>query len=624
MSLNPSPEETPGLRRRFIISSFLVIGIFFVLALRLWYLQVLGVDHYRDLSERNRIRHVAIQAPRGAIFDRHGTLLVDNRPAFTVSALRQEVDDRKQLFHNLGELLEIDEEQLEVRWLAGQGLPRYRPLPLLEDVGRQAMEKVQENSVDLPGILVEVKPFRDYPYGEMAAHLFGYLGEVTEEELRNSEFSSYRSGEMVGKTALERMFEHKLRGTAGQKRIEVNVKGRELRQLTTRSPLPGQRLYLTIDATLQQAAENALIDKAGAVVVLDVSNGEVLAFVSRPTFDPAWFARGVSSEEWRELIENSRHPMTNKVLRGQYPPGSTFKMVVALAALEAGTITPSTKFQCDGSMKLGNYEYRCWKKNGHGSVDLHQAIKESCDVWFYHVGLETGIDRIASAAQRLGLGQQTGFPFGGERSGLIPTRAWKKKRFGASWYDGETVISAIGQGFVLTTPLQLATMTAAIANGGTVWKPQIVQKIVNLEGEADWLLTPEKLTETAWSAESIQAVQRAMASVVNDVGGTAWRSRMEKVKYAGKTGTAQVVRRKSDEEEELEKEDDVVPYQYRDHALFVSYAPADNPQIAVAVVVEHGEHGSSTAAPIAKAVYEAYFAEKTNNKETVQQAASGD
>ena len=623
MSLNPSPEETPGLRRRFIISSLFVVAIFFILALRLWYLQVLGVDHYRELSERNRIRYVAIDAPRGAIFDRQGTLLVDNRPAFTVSALRQEVGDREQLFHNLAKLLVIDEAQLEERWRAGQRLPRYRPLPLLEDVGRQAMEKVQENSVDLPGLLVEVKPFRSYPHGEMAAHLFGYLGEVAEDELRQAEFSGYRSGEMVGKTALERMFEDRLRGTAGQKRIEVNVRGRELRQVTTRNPLPGQRLYLTIDASVQRAAEEALGDNAGAVVALNVNSGEVLAFVSRPTFDPALFARGVRSEEWHELIDNPQHPMTNKVLRGQYPPGSTFKMVVALAALETGTVTPSTKYQCDGSIKLGSYEFRCWKKKGHGSVDLHQAIKESCDVWFYRAGLEAGIDRIASAAQRFGLGESTGFPFGGESSGLIPTRAWKKKRFGTGWYDGETVISSIGQGFVLTTPLQLASMTAALANGGTVWKPQIVQKIVDLEGGTEWMLTPEKLKETAWPAESLKAVQKAMEAVVNDVGGTAWRSRMDTVRFAGKTGTAQVVRRKSDEEEE-EAEDDVIPYQYRDHALFVSYAPADKPQIAVAVVVEHGGHGSSAAAPVARAVYETYFAEKADHNDTVQQVTTGD
>lgn len=621
MSLNPSPEETPGLRRRFIVSSLIVAGVFFVLALRLWYLQVLGVEHYRNLSERNRIRYVAVEAPRGAIFDRNGTLLVDNRPSFTVSALRQEVDDRQQLFERLSRLLNVEDQLLEERWQAGQGLPRYRPLPLLRDIGREAMEKVQEHSVDLHGLLVEVEPFRDYPHGKMAAHLFGYLGEVTEEDLDNDEFSSYRSGEMIGKTGLERMLEDRLRGDAGQKRIEVNVRGRELRQVTTRYPLPGDRLYLTIDADLQSAAELALGDQAGAIVALDVNNGEVLAFVSSPTFDPALFARGVSSEEWRELIDNSKNPMTNKVLRGQYPPGSTFKMVVALAALEAGTAVPSTTVQCDGSMRLGrSYEYRCWKKNGHGSVDLHKAIKESCDVWFYKIGLETGIDRIAEAAKRLGLGSPLGFPFGGERSGLIPNREWKKQRFGTGWYDGETVISAIGQGFVLTTPLQLAAMTAALANGGTVWQPQIVEKIIRLDGETEWLLKPEKITEHAWSESALRAVRAAMEAVVNDVGGTAWRSRLETVRFAGKTGTAQVVKRKSTEEEE-QQTDDEIPYQYRDHALFVAFAPVVKPQIAVAVVVEHGSHGSSAAAPVAKAMFEAYFAKSQTKVATASQVA---
>ncbi len=608
MSLNPSPEETPGLRRRFIISSLIVAGVFCILALRLWFLQILGVEHYRDLSERNRIRYVAIQAPRGAIFDRHGELLVDNRPAFTVSVLRQEVDEREKLFANLGRLLNVEATMLEERWGKGQGLPRYRPLPLIEDVGRQAMEMVQENSIDLPGILVEVKPFRAYPHGDMAAHLFGYLGEVTEEELQKAAFGDYRSGEMIGKTALERMFEESLRGEAGQKRIEVNVRGRELRQVTTRDPLPGHRLYLTIDAKLQKAAEAALVDKAGAVVALNVKTGEVLAMVSRPTFDPAWFARGITNEEWQDLINNPQHPMTNKALRGQYPPGSTFKMIVALAALESGVASPSTTVQCDGSFKLSkSFEYRCWKKEGHGQVDLHKAIKESCDVWFYRVGLETGIEQIASVARRFGLGEQTGFPFGSERAGLIPTKAWKKKRFGTSWYDGETVISSIGQGFVLTTPVQLATMAAALANGGTVWRPQLIQKVVDLDDNTEWRLDPEKLSETAWPRELLNPIRKAMASVVNDIGGTAWRSRLDKVRIAGKTGTAQVVRKKSDEEEEQEEEE--IPYQFRDHALFVSYAPVENPEIAVAVVVEHGGHGSSAAAPVAKAMYDAYFGE---------------
>lgn len=621
MSLKPAPDETPGLRRRFVVSSLIVAGIFCVLALRLWYLQVLGVDYYRNLSERNRIRYVAIEAPRGAIFDRNGSLLVDNRPGFKVSVLRQEIEDREQLFHNLARLLQVDENQLEEHWRSGQGLPRYRPLPLLEDVGRAAMERVQENSVDLPGILVEVKPFRAYPNGDMASHLFGYLGEVTEEELSRDAFADYRSGEMVGKTALERLFEDKLRGVDGQKRIEVNVRGRELRQVTTRDPLPGQNLYLTIDTNLQKAAEEALGDQSGAVVVLDVNNGQILAFVSRPNFDPAWFARGISSSEWQELMDDPRHPMTNKILRGQYPPGSTFKMVVALAALESGTITPETRVQCNGSIKLGSYEFRCWKKGGHGSVDLKKAIKESCDVYFYRVGLETGIDRIASVARRLGLGQVTGFPFGGERSGLIPDRAWKKHRFGTSWYDGETVISSIGQGFVLTTPLQLATMTAALANGGTVWRPQIVEKVVNLDGETTWIFKPDKLSETAWPKNYLNEIRNGMEAVVNEVGGTAWRSHLKTVRFAGKTGTAQVVRRKDDNEEAPDNED--IPYQYRDHALFVSFAPAEKPQIAVAVVIEHGGHGSSAAAPVAKAVYEAYFGHQKGDGDGSEPLAAG-
>ncbi|MEJ2490912.1 MAG: penicillin-binding protein 2 [Desulfuromonadales bacterium] len=621
MSLNPAPEETPGLRRRFIIASLVVVGIFCVLALRLWFLQVIGVERYRALSERNRIRYVDIQAPRGAIYDRNGRLLVDNRPAFTISVLRQEVDDRQKLFANLSRLLDIDETLLQDRWQEGQSLPRYRPLPLVEDVGRQAMEIVQENAIDLPGILVEVKPFRDYPYGDMAAHLFGYLGEITEEELKQPAFEDYSSGDIVGKTGLERLFEGRLQGIKGQKRIEVNVRGRELRQVTTRKPLPGDSLYLTIDADLQQVAEEALADQAGAVVVIDVTNGEILAMVSHPSFDPARFARGVTSEEWQALIDDPRHPMTDKALRGQYPPGSTFKMTVALAALEAGVVTPATRIRCTGSIRLSkSFEYRCWKKEGHGLIDLHDAIKESCDVWFYRVGLETGIDRIASVAHRLGLGEKTGFPFGGERAGLIPSRAWKKQRFGTSWYDGETVISAIGQGFVLTTPIQLANMTAAIANGGTVWKPQIVKQVVDLEGNADQLLTPEKLTETDWPKRYLQPVKDAMEAVVNDLGGTAWRSRLETVRLAGKTGTSQVIRRKDEDDQEVAE--DEVPYQFRDHALFVSYAPAENPRIAVAVVVEHGEHGSSTAAPVARTIYEAYFA--TESETPAPAKAPGD
>jgi penicillin-binding protein 2 len=608
MGLNPAPEEIPGIRRRFIIISLSVTGIFVILVLRLWSLQVLGVEHYRELSERNRTRYISIDPPRGAVFDRNGILLVDNRPDFTVSALHHEIADRKELFEQLSRALLTSPEIFEARWREGLKLPRYRPIPLGIDIGREAMERIQENSIDLPGIITEVKPRRAYPHGKLAAHLLGYLGEITEQELQSSDFAAYRSGDLVGKTGLEKLLEKPLRGQEGLKRIEVNVVGRELRQVTTRDPLPGHRVYLTIDAGLQQATEDAFGEQSGGAVALNVRTGEVLALVSRPTFDPEHFARGISQEEWRELVDNPQHPLQNKVLGGQYPPGSTFKIAVALAALEAGVVGPETTIDCTGSFNLNSsYEYRCWKKEGHGETNLRKAIKESCDVWFYKVALDLGIDRIADAARRLGLGQPLDFPFGGESSGTIPDRQWKKKRFGTSWYNGETIITAIGQGFVLATPLQLAAMTAAVANGGTVWKPQVVQRIENLDGEVTWSSTPEKLSETAWSEKNLRTVRKAMEAVVNEPGGTAWRSRLDNLRFAGKTGTSQVIRRKSDEEEEKLEDPDETPYRFRDHALFIAYAPAENPQLAVAVIVEHGEHGSSAAAPVAKAMFDQYF-----------------
>ena len=617
MGLNPNPEQIPGLRRRFSLISLFASCIFVVMLLRLWQLQILAVDHFRELSERNRIRYVAVEPPRGSVYDRNGLLLVDNRPSFTVSVLRQDIQDISPTLQNLANLLGIDHEQLDLRWRSRQNFPKYQPVPLIEDVGRDAMERVQENALDLPAVLVEVKPMRSYPYGDLAAHLFGYLGEVTEKELRSPGFFGYRSGIMVGKTGIERLYESELRGEAGQKRIEVNVKGREMRQVTTQEPLPGHSIVLSLDLDLQKAAEDAFGDQAGAVVALDVRNGEILAFTSKPSYDPSVFARGISSKEWTQLINNPQKPMINKALRGQYPPGSTFKMVVALAALEAGSVHSGTTINCSGSIALGNsYEYRCWKKEGHGRVNLHKALKESCDVWFYQVGMELGIEKIASAARRLGLGAPLEFPFGDENPGLIPDSSWKRKRFGTSWYAGETVIASIGQGFVLTTPLQLAAMTAAIANGGTVWRPQLIKRMVSPDGETVNISHTKVLKTAYWRPDHINLVQNAMDAVVNEPGGTAWRSRLNDLRFAGKTGTAQVVKRKSTEEEEaMEDQLENTPYRLRDHALFVGYAPAQSPEIAVAVVVEHGGHGSSAAAPIAQAVFRAYAALKSKREE---------
>lgn len=601
MRLNPAPEATPGLRRRFAVMSVVATVIFGVLLLRLWYLQIINDERYRELSERNRTRFIHVDAPRGTMYDRNGIMLVDSRPAFTVSVLRQEISDRQALFSRLSQLLGIEPRQLEVRWRAGQVVPDYQPLPLLEDINRATMEIVQEHGIELHGVIVEGKPLRAYPRGPVAPHLLGYLGEVTEEDLQRPEFANYRPRNLVGKTGLERLFEEKLRGEDGYRLIEVNVRGRELRQLTTQKSSPGQRLTLTLDAKVQEAGEKAFGDQAGAAVALDVRNGDVLAFINRPAFDPAQFARGISGSEWKALVEDPRKPMQNRVLRGQYPPGSTFKIAVALAALEAGIATPDTTISCSGGITLGSHEFRCWNKGGHGAVNLHRALKESCDVWFYRVGMQLGIDRLAAMCHRLGLGQPVGFPTGGERNGLIPDREWKRKRFGTDWYNGETVICSIGQGYVLATPLQLATMTATVANGGTVWKPRVVKRIESVQGNQAWAPEPEKVVESQWSAGNLRAIRNALEAVVNEPGGTAYRSRLPEVRFAGKTGTAQVVGRKGD------KAADTSKYEHRDHALFVAYAPAVAPEIAVAVVVEHGGHGGSAAAPVAKAMFEAYF-----------------
>jgi len=591
MSLNSGWSEIPGYKNRFLTLSIAAIVIFLMLVMRLWYLQVISSERYLILSEKNRIRYIPITAPRGSIYDRNGELLVDNRPAFDVSVFPEEVGDKEKLLDRLSSFLSVNMDVLQRRWEEGRSFPRYRPVPLAEDVSWETMEKIQENAGDLPGVLTEVRPLRSYPYEEMAAHLFGYLGEITERELQSAKYDGCLPGDFVGKGGLEKKLEDYLRGQAGERLVEVDVKGKELRILKTRESVPGNRVFLTLQRDLQLAAEEAFADQAGAAVALNVQTGEVLALVSKPSFNPAVFARGITGKEWIELLRNPRHPLQNKAIQGQYPPGSTFKIVTALAALKAGVVTPETTFKCQGSFHLGNRDFRDWKKEGHGVTDLRKALKQSCDVWFYKVGLDLGIDRLSQTARELGMGEPLGFALEGEKGGLIPTRQWKKNRFDAPWYDGETLIAAIGQGYVLATPLQLAVMTAAVANGGAVLCPQVVKRVEDLAGNVLFEPDPQVIRVVPFAEENLKAVHRGL-----------WSSRLKEIRIAGKTGTAQVVRCKEDKGKDRE-----VPYRFRDHALFVAYAPAEDPQIAVAVVVEHGGHGSSVAAPIARTIFASYF-----------------
>lgn len=602
MGINSPAASAVLLRRRFLFLTIFAVAAFLVLLGRLWYLQVIRAEDYLALSERNRVRFIPVEPPRGPLFDRNGELLVENRPAFGVSVLRNEVALPEPLLQRLSPLLGISFEELKRRWDAGRRLPRYQPLSLATDIGREAMEQIQENSLLLPGVLVEVLPVRSYTHGAMAAHAFGYVGEISEKDLASGKFDGYRSGDMVGKIGLEKHLEPYLRGTSGERRVEVDARGRELRQLKALEPVPGKKIFLTLDTALQEVAEAAFGDKAGAAVVLDVNSGEILALVSRPGFDPGLFSGGISVQRWSELVKDPLRPLQNRAIQGQYPPGSTFKIVTALAALKSGVASSGTTVNCSGSFAYGDREFRCWKKEGHGSTDLRKALRESCDVWFYQVALDLGIDRLSQMAVDLGLGQTNELPLDGERKGLIPTREWKRRNYGTGWYNGETVIAAIGQGYVLTTPLQLAVMTATVANGGAVLRPQLLMRVEDLDGATLFEAKPEVRRTLDLPAAALSSVRRGLEAVVHDFGGTGAASRIDGIRVAGKTGTAQVVKRKEDNAVVIDD-----PYRFRDHALFVAYAPAERPQIAISVVVDHGGHGGSTAAPIARAILNQYF-----------------
>lgn len=608
------------LRQRCTWMSLAATLIFAILAARLWYLQVIKTEDFTALSERNRTRYIPVAPPRGPIFDRNSTLLVENRPAFGVSALRSEIDDSAVLSERLAKLTGVPAEELRRRLAAGKKLPAYQPVSLVDDIGRDAMELIQEQGIYLPGVFIEVRPVRSYTRGSAGAHLFGYIGAISERDLQGGRADTYRIGDLIGRSGLEKHLEEYLRGAGGEKRVEVDARGRELRQLKALEPVPGKKVYLSIDIALQEAAEKAFGDQSGAAVALDVNTGEVLAMASRPGFDPALFASGITAEAWKNLLTDPQHPLQNRAIQGQYPPGSTFKIVTALSALEAGVATPSTTVQCNGIMTLGDREIRCWKKEGHGSVDLKKALRESCDIWFYQVGLRLGIDQLSTTALNFGLGQPLGFPLDGEKKGLIPTRQWKKRRFGQNWYDGETAIAAIGQGYVLATPLQLAVMTAAVANGGAVLQPQVVRRIEELDGTPVFTAQPKVLRTLELDSTALTAVRRGLEAVVNEPGGTAAVCRLSEVRVAGKTGTAQVVKRKDDKDKSAVED----PRQFRDHALFVAYAPAERPQVAVAVVVEHGGHGGTTAAPIARAMLRRYFGLADETAPVPNEVTSGD
>jgi penicillin-binding protein 2 len=579
----------------------LLVFTIIVLAIRLWDLQIMKGNEMRKLSEQNRIRIKKVVAPRGVIYDRAGRILADTRPSFNMYITPEDIKDFNQTVDGLATLFKVDREEIIDKMKAASGFPPSFPVKIKSDITKDEVGKVEANRVYLPGVTIQIEPKRNYPYGIMMAHMLGYVSEVSDEELKNKELKNYAPGDNIGRYGLERAYEAYLRGTDGEKRVEVDAMGREVRTLDTVEPAAGNNLYLNVDLDMQLTLEKAFENKKGGSIALDTKTGGVLALVSRPSFDPNKFASGITKEDWQAIATDKFHPLQNRVIQGRYPPGSTFKIVLALKGLEDGIINEKTGFSCRGGFAFGKRVFKCWKKGGHGNISVHRGIVESCDVFFYNAGLKIGVDRIHEMAEAIGLGKITGIDLPNEKNGLIPSTAWKRKTFGEPWYEGETVSVSIGQGAVWLTPIQLAQLSAFVANEGVNFKPQIVNRIVSPEGKTQKIFEPVMNSNMTIKKEVIKIVKDGMKGVVNEPGGTAYGSRLQNVSMSGKTGTAQSVGEKGKNS--------------GDHAWFIAYAPAEEPSIAISVLVEYGGHGASVSAPIAKAVTETFFKEKIVVKE---------
>jgi len=587
-----------------------LFAAFAVLLIRLFYLQIIEGEEFRRLSENNCIRLQSIDAPRGLIFDRNRNLLVDNRPSFDLSIIIRDAKPVEETIEKLAGYIKVPTEELMAIVSRNRGLSSYKPVLLKSNIGREALAAIEVHMFDLPGILVDIRPMRNYIRPESASHLIGYLSQISAAELRSGKYSSARAGDFIGKFGIEKTYERFLLGKRGGRQVEVNATGQVARVIETVEAEPGHNIYLTIDHDLQEKAEELLSGVAGAAVAMDPSTGEILSLASSPSFDQNSFVTGMSHDEWNALIKNPMRPMENKAVQGEYPPASTYKIVTAIAGLEEKVIDEETTVFCQGYYKFGDRVFRCWKRGGHGEVDVVDAISQSCDVFFYKVGQKLGVDRLAWYAKACGLGSPTGIQLDHEASGLIPTSGWKKKRTGIRWQKGETLSVAIGQGYNLATPIQMLVLTAAVANGGTRRKPLLFRSIETVEGEVVKTSKKENFGVLPASKKTFEIIKKGLWEVVNKRHGTAWIARVDGLDISGKTGTAQIVSRKRGAPETEEELEDAM----KPHAWFVSYAPTVNPKIAVAVIVEHGEHGSSAGGPVAREMIKTYLGKSVLKK----------
>lgn len=589
--------------------AILVFSGILVLALlsRLIYLQIVAHEHFTTLSDDNRVKIVPEPPNRGLIYDRSGILLADNLPSYRLEITPEQVKDMEATLEAIEQLVEVRDidrkrfENLRAR------KPRFQAIPLRfhlsdEEVARFAVQRHR-----LPGVEIQAGLSRHYPHGKLGVHALGYVGRIDEKDLQKVDSSNYSATTHIGKVGVEKSYEDFMHGAVGYRQVETNAQGRIIRVLERTAPSPGLDLYLTLDTHLQAVAEQAFGSFSGSAIAMDPQNGDILAFVSLPTYDPNPFVNGIEVKDYRALQEDEAQPLFNRALRGQYPPGSTIKPFVALGALEQGIVSDQASTYCPGFYTLPGKarKYRDWKRNGHGSVALRNALIESCDVYFYDLALSMGIDRIYSYLGHFGLGVRTGIDISGELPGLLPSREWKQAARGEPWFPGETLITGIGQGFTLTTPLQLATATAALANDGRRIRPRIV--FAQQAPDGDSLIPIESSSLKAVPIQQYQhwtTIIEAMTAVVHGTKGTARRIGQDlKYRIAGKTGTAQVFGLKEEEKYDAE----AIAEKLRDHALFIAFAPVENPRIVVAVVVENGGSGGAIAAPIARKILDQYL-----------------
>jgi len=603
-------RESRLFTQRAVIAGLIVVLLLASLILRLAHLQITGHEHFTTLSRENRVKLVPLPPTRGLIYDRNGVILAQNLPTHSLEIIPEQVEEMAKTLEELGRIIDISEEDLKRFQKRRKQRRRFDSIPIRVRLSDEEVARFAVNQHHFPGVSIQARILRDYPQGEYTAHVLGYVGRINEEELRSIDASNYAGTSHIGKIGVEKAYEDTLHGQVGVQQVEVNVLGRVIRVLESQPPVPGRDLHLYLDARLQETATKAFGDKNGAAVAIDPKTGGVLALISKPGYDPNLFVDGISTAAYKALQQSDDKPLFDRALRGRYPPGSTLKPFVGLAGMETSTISFKDKKYCPGFYQLPGHEhkYRCWKKQGHGPVTMEKAIVQSCDVYFYNLAHDMGIDKMSNFLGLFGFGEKTGVDLTGELSGLLPSRAWKRGAKGIAWYPGETLIMGIGQGYFLATPLQLASATATLAAKGQKTMPRVVREIqmpLKKKVEPAPQAPPTQLPVVAQN--NWDNMLYSMLQVVEGLRGTAKRIRTDKYKIAGKTGTAQVFTVAQDEE----YDEETVAEKMRDHALFIAFAPVEEPKIAVAVIVEHGGHGGSIAAPIAKRIMDHYLLEES-------------